>query len=719
MKVNNPFVGHVDTYVRDIDPLEASLQQAAMYLSRTRDRPYDACLAFVRKTVGASGARPVNDPTVYFLSRQQNGDRVKKTSTFSEYLKFVISHKLVMVPTMTVYFNPHQRRSYLAEYIELNVALRDHHKHLMFDAKERGNTAVAQFEDNNQTTTKYKNNSLSGAQLSPFTPLFNKSGHSTLTSTCRTTTSYANANNEWFLTGNRHYWHPNTVMAHITTMLMYTDFKMVQDAVDTFNLHIPTVNQVMDVVRWSSRFYWNGRGYYNDIEQYISTLSDIERCAFVYIGDMHHLAIYNEDFMRCFFTDMSRRSSVESSSPKEHVSLVDEDVVGLATLLCASDMRGRKLKTVIEEKDTHTYGVVASTCNHIRLTLEKYRLLIEGLWRPAVLPPSIAYLPAIKRRCVIASDTDSTIFTTQRWTMWFTDGELFTPKCYDIGYTTTYLTNQMIKHKLAQMSSNIGMVKEHLFKTEMKNEFYFPIFSLTNMAKHYFAYRSAQEGLILKKLESEIKGVNLRDSTVSVEIMGGAKTYMHALMDGVMAEGTVTLASLHEPIVAFEKKISDDLNISGFNYLKAVQVKDLESYIQKEEAPNIQHHKFWNEVFAPKYGEAPVPPYDAVRISVDLPNKRSLQMWIDSIQDIELAIRLRDWIQANGKNYLTTMVLPVSNLEVSGMPPEIASVVHERKILSTTMNAFYIVLESAGIHMRNKHFTKLVSDSYIKDVTAA
>ena len=97
MKVNNPFVGHVDTYVRDIDPLEASLQQAAMYLSRTRDRPYDACLAFVRKTVGASGARPVNDPTVYFLSRQQNGDRVKKTSTFSEYLKFVISHKFFIL----------------------------------------------------------------------------------------------------------------------------------------------------------------------------------------------------------------------------------------------------------------------------------------------------------------------------------------------------------------------------------------------------------------------------------------------------------------------------------------------------------------------------------------------------------------------------------------------------------------------------------------------
>jgi hypothetical protein len=300
--------------------------------------------------------------------------------------------------------------------------------------------------------------------------------------------------------------------------------------------------------------------------------------------------------------------------------------------------------------------------------------------------------------------------------MWYNHGELFTPKCYDIGYTTTYLTNQQIKHKLAQMSSNIGMVKEHLFKTEMKNEFYFPVFALTNMAKHYFAYRSAQEGLILKSLQSEIKGVNLRDSTVSVEVMAGAKKYMHAIMDGVMTTGKVSLASLHGPINELELKIAGDLQQNGFNYLKAVQVKDLDSYIQKEEAPNIQHHRFWNEVFAPKYGDAPAPPYDAVRISVDLPNKRALQLWIDSIEDVELAVRLRDWIRDNGKSYLTTMVLPVSNLEVSGMPIEIASVIHERKIQMTAMNAFYIVLESTGLHMRNKNFTKLVSDIYTKPI---
>lgn len=712
MLANNPFLEDLDNYKRDIEPLQAAIEQTALYLSRTRNLDYQKCLDFVKKEMSESGSVKIVDPTVQYLARQKNGDRAKRTCKFSEYLNFVISNEMIMVPTMTVYFNPHQRKSYLAEYVDLNVALRDVHKKLMFDAMEKGNIQKMQFEDNNQSVAKYKNNSVSGAQVSPFNPLYNKSGHSTLTSTCRTTTSYANANNEWFLMGNRHYWQPNVVLAHLTATLKYTNMEDVRNVIETFSLHIPTVDQTMDVIKWSSRFYWTGRRYYDEIRRYVETFSDIERAAFVYVGDLHHLALYNDEFVRGMFTDFSMRAAAPAENPKHELSQVDEDIVVLSTLLCSSLMKARKLKSVLEDGDMETYGIVAATARHVKETLEKYRILIEGLWRPAVLPPSIAYIPGIKRRAVITSDTDSTIFTTQRWTLWYNDGEYFTDKCYDIGYTTTYLTSQMVKHKLAQMSANIGMVKEHLFRTEMKNEFYFPTFTLTNMAKHYFAFQSAQEGLILKQLKAEIKGVNMRDSTVPVEVMSRAKQYMEDLMLGVMKENTVTLDSLLKPINDIECKIFDDLTKGGFNYLKAIQVKDLESYIQKDDAPNIQHHRFWNEVFGPKYGHAPEPPYNAVRVSVDIPNKKFLQVWIEGIEDVELAERLKDWVVRNQKSYMTTMVLPLANLEVHDIPAEILTVIHERKIVSNIMNAFYITLESAGIHMKNKHFTKLVSDIY-------
>lgn len=711
MRTDNPFIHAPTHYKRDIDPLQQSLEQAALYLSRTRNRSYDDCLAFVKKNVQADGIAPMSDPTVFFLARQTNGDRAKRSSTFSEYLKFSTDHQLVMVPTMTVYFNPHQRKSFLAEYIELNVAKRDVHKKAMFDAKAMGDIARMNFEDNNQSVAKYKNNSLSGGQLSPYTPLYNKSGHSTLTSTCRATTSYANANNEWFLMGNRHYWHPNVVLNHLTTTLKYTDLVAVQEVIDLYGLHIPSVEQVMNCIKWSSRFYWHSERHYGEIQRYVETFSPVERAAFVYVGDLHHLAIHNEAFVRELFTLLSVRAVSPSLTPKEDFAEADEDIIVMATLLCSEQVGSRKLKTVKDE-DPEVWATVAATCKHIKQSVEHYRPLIEALWRPAVLPPSIAHIPGIKRRAVIASDTDSTIFTTQRWTTWYNDGEYFTPKCYDIGYTTVYLTSQMVLHKLAQMSANLGFVPEHLFKIEMKNEYYFPIFTLTNMAKHYFAYRSAQEGLILKSLEAEIKGVNLRDSTVAPQIMKQAKGFMEMIMRSAMQKGQLSLQELLTPVANLEKEVFDSLAKGGFDYLKAIQVKDLDSYIQKDEAPNIQHHKFWNEVFSPKYGEAPEPPYNAVRISVDLGSKKALELWLNSIKDVELAVRLRDWIRNNAKTGLTTLVLPSMNLELYGIPEEIVPVIFERKIVATAMNAFYIVLESMGIFMKNRHFSKLVTDFY-------
>jgi hypothetical protein len=56
---------------------------------------------------------------------------------------------------------------------------------------------------------------MSGAMSSPSTPLHNKTGHSTLTSGCRNTTSFSNANNEKILTGNRHYYNVNIILNNL------------------------------------------------------------------------------------------------------------------------------------------------------------------------------------------------------------------------------------------------------------------------------------------------------------------------------------------------------------------------------------------------------------------------------------------------------------------------------------------------------------------------
>lgn len=711
----NPFLFELDEYQRNTDLLPAYIEQAVNYIVTMRGKSYEWAKEFVLRNMAPGGKAELKDREVFYLARGKNGDRQQRTGTLLEYWKYVREHNLIMVPTMTVYLNPSQRRSYLAEYIDINIKKRKHHKKLMFKAKQAGDKQRENFEDNNQSTCKYKNNSLSGAHSSPFTPLFNKSSHSTLTSTCRISTSYANASNECFLSGNRHYWNPNVTLGHMNTVAVYTDFEALKLAMDAYSLYYPTADDVVSCVRYSTDLYWVNNQAMAEITEFATKMTPLQRAAFVYSGDLYHLAKHNDAFVRQFLDVLSSRPEGYVNDLEQANDVIDKtdgDILNMACLICSQMMAKRGLADIYKEKDVVTYGTVAFTALHIGQTLKDYLPLIRGLWRPSVLPPSIAVLPSIIRRAVVTSDTDSTIFTNQHWTMWFTGGELFTPKTYDIGYTTTYLASQLVKHKLALMSANIGAAKEHIHKISMKNEYYFPVFSLTNQAKHYFAYKYAQEGVILKELEPEIKGVNLRDSTVSAVVMKRARKYMTDTMDTVMERGKLTMDEVLGPVAAVERTIFNDVSAGGFSFMKGVQVKDTESYVQKEEAPVYQYHLMWEEVFSPKYGAAPPPPYNGVKVSVELPTRQHLQRWIARIKDRELAARMEAWLVRNNKTAMSMFVLPVMNLQSSGIPVEVLDAIDDRKLVYGTMTSFYLVLESLGIFMKNDNYTRLVSDNY-------
>lgn len=715
MSVRNPFLHDAADYTRDTDIIPAAKEQAIRYIMTMRGKTYEWAKDFVERTIAPDGKAPLKDRDVFFLQRKKNGDREQKESTLMQYLEFVRKHELIMAPTMTVYLNSKQRPSFLAKYINNNIKKRKVHKKAMFAAKMAGDETKENFEDNNQSTCKYKNNSLSGAQLSPHNPLFNMSAHSTLTSGCRITTSYANANNEYFIAGNRHYWAPQVVLNHMTTTILYTDMDRLQLAMDTYQLHYPTSEELVACVKYSSDLYWRHAAAIAEITEFATRMDPLHRAAFVYCGDLYHLAKYNPDVVRQVLGDFAQRSNDVITPLADAVAIVDsteEDVLNMATLLCSEWMVGRQVVDVRKE-DPVTYGRLAATCQRIRDLLVLYTPMIQGLWRPNVLTPSVAVIPSMIRRAVVASDTDSTIFTTQHWTRWFTDGELFTPKTYDIGYTITFLTSQIVTNKLAMMSKNVGAIDEHLHTISMKNEYYFPTFCLTGMAKHYFAYKSAQEGNVLKKLESEVKGVNLRSSNVQPLVMKRAKRYMTDIMDGVMQRGKLSLDEILGPVAHVERVVFEDLSQGGFSFMNTVQVKDTESYAQGDSAPVYQHHLMWEAVFADHYGAAPEIPYNAVRISTDLPTRKHLERWVGSMENRELAAKLEHWLRETKKNAIGTLVFPVDNLQTAGFPKEVRSVVDNRKIVATTMNAFYIVMESMGIYMRNDKNTRLVSDTYI------
>lgn len=708
----NPFIKPAGAYKRDLNFLNGYVQDMALYLSRMSGDPLEQCLKHVQTETGPGGSLAFKTPVVDCFTRQKNGDRKRTEISFTDYLKDITVNDRLFSPALTVYVHPREKVSILAQYIEGNIEGRAKVKKEGHEAELMKNFDLASQKENEQTTYKIANNSLSGGQSSPHTILFNKTAHSSLTSVCRSATSYGNANNEKFLAGNRHYWAPDVVKGNVTSIIRQTDLVLLQKAMDTYQLHTPTVDEVMACIEYSTQLYWRNPIQIRSIRRLIEGLKGVERAAVVYIGDMYHLAKHNETVVRQFLKALSTKATVPMGIVEAEIEIksMDNDLKAFTSLLCAKELTGVILKN-LKDTNPHDYGIVAATSANVRQVLIQYTLLIEALWVTPNMPSSVAYIRDSVRRCAVTSDTDSTIFTVQDWVVWYCGEMSFNEEAMAIDYTMVYLATQSIIHVLAQLSTNLGVVPEKINVLAMKNEYAFPVFSLTPMAKHYYAYMSAKEGLVYDAFKTEIKGVYLKDSNCPPSIMEEVNKTICDIMDAVVAGQKLSIDALFQKIGGIERNIYDTVVSGSSELLQGAPVNTRESYTDKNSTTPYTHYELWQEVFAPTYGPAPAPPYRAVRVSLAINNRTELNAWLDSLEDQVLAQRMRDWLRRRGAVSISSLLLPQPVVELIGVPREIVQAMNIRKLIYTTVKPFYLVLESLGIYMVNQHNTRLVMDS--------
>ena len=714
-------------YRRNLDIVGDYINQSSLYLAKISGDPIDKTRSWVMRNMQPDGLFPMQDPMITYLARETRGNRelyngvwepmgYKKEErydgTFLAYLKRICDNDLIVAPTLTVTLPSKFKKSIIAQYIGDNLKLRKMYKSKMFELELQGDADAAAFYDIMQTVCKIKNNSVSGAHASPSTILFNKSSHSILTSTCRIATSYGNANNEKFLMGNRHYWCPDIVLANITAIIQNTDYDLLRLALNTYNLYIPTVADTMECITYSSNEYWRDETSLKAVLRLVEGLNDEERAAFVYTSDLYHLAKHNPGVVRDLITDFIQVSDNDQfPDPDSLLKQLDGYSLPFSIALCSDFTTGITLGD-LKKKSFGDFCKVAATGHQVLNNVEKYKILIQGLWRPKLLACSIAILPSIKRKAVVTSDTDSSIFTTQYWTEWYRGQLDFSNESFRVANAIIFLTAKLVSHNLALMSANLGVDVKQIHQLNMKNEYYFPIFTLTPSAKHYYAQQLCREGSVYVKPKLEIKGVELRSSTAPESVMEKLREYVMWLMNSAMSGGKLRLRDVLKPIYEVEKAVMNDIDTGGHEYLRSLQIKDPDSYIDKEDAAAYKQHLFWEEVLAPKYGSAGEPPYSAIKVSLSVNNKTAVKTWLDAIEDKPLSNRLEQWFLRNGKTSLPTVFLPASVIEEYSVPKEILSVTDKRKLLMGIVSPFYLVLESLGIYMRNTQLNNMVYDIY-------
>lgn len=712
--MQNHFIKPTEQYRRDLNMYQHYLNDAATFMSIQTGQPIEECLVFVKDvTDPVNGERPFVDPELFCLSKETDGNRVKKVVTMSQYLGVVEKNKMIMSPTMAVYHNPEYRESISAQYIDGNVKKRGVIKKEQFAAKQAGDLVTEAIKEGEQTSVKIKNNSMSGAHASAFTILWNKSAHSSLTSTCRSASGNANASNERFIAGNRHYYHPDIAIHNIISIINNSDYDAIQKVMDKYQLVYPSVEAVYANIKRSTDFYWRCPESSAEIYALIEKLTPLQRAAYAYTADIWSLNFFNTDFVRTVISDFIYMPTEPVEDPDSWIGQMDDDLKAYVCSMSAAQLKGYKDLKDVKANNPFNYGIIGAITKNIIQTLDKYQDLIKALWATTNMPSSMAMFTTSTRRIGLVSDTDSTIFTVQDWTIWYQNGKLdFTRESNAVRATMVYLAAMLTTHVLATMSGNMGVPDKLKFKLAMKNEFAFPLFALTGRAKHYWAAMSEREGNVYEEFDLEIKGVELRSSNTPKHIFELAKKMIGDNIDKIVAGEMLNGRKIMTQVADIERSIIDSINQGHPSYLRRAQVKSPASYKQGDQAPGYQHYLMWQEVFAPKYGEAPPPTYRAVSVPIDGNNPTKIKEWVDKITDRALAERLQRYLERKGSKSCAVLWLPLPNILARGIPEEILQGMDIRGLVKGVMSPFYIILESYGLFLMNDNVTRLASDTH-------
>lgn len=728
---SNPFVLEREAYNRDINILNHYVKQSSEYLALMTGKPIDVCVDFVKRNLKPGGMFEFKDPEIVHTERMENGDRELRTGTLLTYLTDAIKDKELIAPTLTTYLNPSKKKSLLVDFIDDNVKARSRAKKAMFAAEVAGDVFTYTLKKLEQGNKKISNNSLSGAQVSSSTPLYNKTAHSTLTSNCRSTSGYGNANNEKFLAGNRHYWSLNIVLNNIASIITNSDYDAISKVIAKYNLCYPTIDQAYECLARSCMLYWRNKQNLAYLYNVLTKLSPVQLAAIVYTGDLYHLMKYNEQAIRTF---ISKLSAKVYGIPDDHESiakLVTDDISSLVAQICTNELKDTSVRDIkISWEKEHAngnmsmqpYDIFLSTAKNTTNVLTEYTDFLRTFFVTNNVPASMGHFPNSIRRVAITSDTDSTIFTVQDWVIWYKNGLSFDEEADAVAACMIFLASQSIIHVLARMSANFGIEKDKLFQIAMKNEFKFPVFVATSVAKHYFNLISCQEGNVKSagNFKKQIAGVHLKSSNAPPSINKDAEKLMMTIMEKIMAGKKLSANNMIRWVAKVELGIIKSLQQGSHEYFRRAQINVKESYKNKENTATYQQYLMWEFVFAPIYGSVGAPPYTCLKVSVDLDSPMKTKEWLLSIEDKELVARIQNWMNINNKLHLgSSMLIPEQVVASKGMPKEILTAIGLRKFIRNITTIYYLILDAMGVCMLNDKTTRLCMDYYKEEVNNA
>ena len=614
----NPFYRETCVYGRDLDVMGNCMDTYAKYISLMRNVPLEKARGFITKWFGE---KPVVQPLLRVMRRVYRGDKKLTTIGYLDYLKWVTKNGNIMTPNMVCYSNPLVHKSYQSDFIDYNKDQRSIIKKRGQVAEMEGNKQIAEFCMRGQGNKKFFNNSMSGAGSSKFNSLYNYSAHTSLTSTCRAVTSYSNALIEKFLASNRHYYTPEIAKANLAFIADRTDLEAIKLAMDTYNLFYPSVDFVYDQIIASCSQYWRGEKEFASIRTMIENMTPLERVAVSYVGDLNALITTNDAAIRGLYDKLLARPEQPHADPKSVYKRADDDIMSLVNLMTTDYMAG---ETVYKfEKDGNPmYAKHAALVDQTMRVFDDYDILIKAFFSVMHLPTNIHSYPMSIRHVVVASDTDSSIYTTHAQSVWHQGSDGSSAAHVGAAAITSYITSQLIGHSLAILSSQLGVVADRLYELTMKPEYYMPVLA-TLGTKHYISTMAAKEGNVFKEPKLDVKGVGLKSSKVPQIVSDVGDLYFKKLLMYIDEGKKFHPKEVMSIPCKLEYLIQHNIMDGQTDYFRYANIKHPDAYKDAMRSDYI-YADLWNSVFAIKYGQLEEMPAQCIKVNVDLPNPKAI-----------------------------------------------------------------------------------------------
>lgn len=699
------FYKATDEYSNKISPIRDYLSQLAFYIQTkhgvTVEKAKEIALQIYKDKF--------KDRTLKFFQRNDNGDRSVEEGSLIRYITDNVKAGNVIAPTFTTYIPTTVNKSMLSEFIFINVSRRSVAKKMAQKAKAEGNSLVYNSKNNEQSLMKTYNNSMSGAFGQKACILYNPTAHSTLTSITRTMTSLANAANEKLIAGNRYYPRGIDVMNNIVYLASVTNVELLKRVVQNHNLYLPNVNDVVGVLKYSSDLYFRDNHYYQSvIIPYLEKLSPYHLANICYANDMYHVREFNPDFTKQMLDRISTKVTVTTRDPDIVSKLysLNENILNYAHVIFFEEVKGLG-KDYGKMVDCGVADNLYATSVNIMNTFNDYKEFYNCFLMTDTFPSNSFRLKNMRRRTVVLSDTDSTCFTLDNWVSWYEGKYEVTQKNLSAVSAISYIASEMIINLLFVLSSNMNIDRDLLGKLGMKNEYMWRSFFPMDVSKHYFAHTVMQEGSVFKEPELEIKGVHLKNSAVPQEVIKKGVGIINKVFTAIGNNEKVRLRDILREIMDVERSIIESVMKGESTYLKRSKIKSADAYAVEGIKSPYARHLLWMEVFAPKYGDIPPPPYDVLKLPTTVTSRKDLVNWVDNIEDVSLKTRLKNWLETNLKNDLPTIYLSSEYVKGSGIPQEITRVIDVKKIVLDVTIQHRLILTGLGL--------LLEEDTMIKD----